>query len=142
MLSPFLGWLAGVSAPPGPSTWAGGALVLLATAGASVATAAREAKEAREARALVKHKSLRNVGDDAQHDADVAADPAAAGTLVAPAWKQQQRRCSSSDGSLGGDDVVLDVDAGMRGDERAALLASGASGSSSGAGHVELQGAG
>jgi hypothetical protein len=45
LLGPLLGWLCGVAEPPGRFTIAGGAIVLAATLGATLATAQRQARE-------------------------------------------------------------------------------------------------
>lgn len=62
LLGPAIGWAVGISAAPGLFTWIGGSIVLLATLGATLATAKRERQEeqaAAEDRRLLKHKSLR-----------------------------------------------------------------------------------
>lgn len=59
-LGSLLGWLAGVSAAPGPFTWLGGAIILAATAWATVAQARRQrAEQEGQRRQAVKHKSMR-----------------------------------------------------------------------------------
>jgi len=65
VLGPALGWAAGVAAAPGLFTWVGGSVVLLATLGATLATARRQQQEeAEEAeRRLLKNKSMRLVSD-------------------------------------------------------------------------------
>eukprot|EP00879_Flechtneria_rotunda_P014854 GHRR01015519.1.p2 GENE.GHRR01015519.1~~GHRR01015519.1.p2 ORF type:complete len:159 (+),score=47.53 GHRR01015519.1:1384-1860(+) len=60
VIGPFLGWLAGVAAAPGTFTWIGGGIVLLATAGAIVATAKRQQAEA----GMVKHKFMQLLTQD------------------------------------------------------------------------------
>ena len=64
VLGPALGWALGVAAAPGLFTWIGGSIVLLATLGATLATARRQQQEeaaAAEAngRLLLKNKSMR-----------------------------------------------------------------------------------
>lgn len=69
VLGPALGWAAGVAAAPGLFTWIGGTVVLLATLGATLATARRQQQE-QEAEAeaadrrLLKNKSMRLVSSD------------------------------------------------------------------------------
>jgi len=60
IIAPLLGWLMGLEKAPGLFTWVGGAVVLLATVWASVATHRRESNE-RQVMHLVKHKSLRKM---------------------------------------------------------------------------------
>lgn len=45
VVGPLIGWAVGVSLPPGIYTWIGGAIVLLAAVGATVATARRQEQE-------------------------------------------------------------------------------------------------
>ena len=65
VLGPALGWALGVAAAPGLFTWIGGSVVLLATVGATLATAQRQKQEESaaaaeaEERRMLKHKSLR-----------------------------------------------------------------------------------
>jgi hypothetical protein len=63
VLGPALGWAVGVAAAPGLFTWIGGSIVLLATLGATLATAKRQQQEEAAAEAedrqMLKHKSMR-----------------------------------------------------------------------------------
>jgi hypothetical protein len=63
VLGPALGWACGVAAAPGLFTWIGGSIVLLATLGATLATAKRQQQEEAAAesedRLMLKHKSMR-----------------------------------------------------------------------------------
>lgn len=78
VLGPALGWALGVAAAPGLFTWIGGSIVLLATLGATLATARRQQQEeaaAAEAdsRLLLKKKSMRLPSSSADDDAGYAA---------------------------------------------------------------------
>lgn len=60
VLGPLLGFAFGVAAAPGMFTWIGGSVVLLATLGATLATAKRQQQEEEaESRRVLKHKSMR-----------------------------------------------------------------------------------
>lgn len=65
VLGPALGWAVGVAAAPGLFTWIGGSVVLLATIGATLATAKRQQQEEAaaaadaEERRMLKNKSMR-----------------------------------------------------------------------------------
>ncbi len=48
VIAPFIGWALGVAAPPGPWTYAGGAVICAATAVVTYATAKREGEEQRQ----------------------------------------------------------------------------------------------
>lgn len=50
IVGPLIGWAVGVALPPGMYTWIGGGVVLVAAAGATVATAKRQEQEAAQAK--------------------------------------------------------------------------------------------
>lgn len=100
VVGPLIGWATGVAAAPGIFTWIGGVIVMVATAGATVATALRQKKEER----LVKNKSMRlplqgnfdEQGQGLAHHID--SSPAAAPAGV-PAGPHGYHQISSSDHS-------------------------------------------
>lgn len=109
MLGPALGWALGVAAAPGLFTWIGGSIVLLATLGATLATARRQQQEEAAAveadsRLLLKNKSLRlpsSSADDASY--------AAAAAEAAPARSRQGSQVDggSSSAREGDMDVIV-----------------------------------
>lgn len=63
LLGSVMGWFAGVTAAPGPLTFAGGALVLVAAVLVTAATARREQREERRREAALAVQQLMEVGD-------------------------------------------------------------------------------
>lgn len=139
VLGPALGWAAGVAAPPGLFTWVGGSVVLLATLGATLATARRQQQEeAEEAeRRLLKNKSMGLASDAGDGNSTSGSSYAALAAAEDAAGSSAERQLEStavdvagggqgafghsggaSRGSEGGDmDVIVS--------ERAQLLPSG-----------------
>lgn len=98
VLGPLLGWITGVSPAPGLFTWVGGSIVLLATIGATLATAQRQQQEER-------HAEMEAVA--------AAAGSAGAGerqpltTQLAPLGRQQPTTHSGKRGGAGPSYIAL-----------------------------------
>eukprot|EP00882_Tetradesmus_deserticola_P022745 GHRQ01024691.1.p1 GENE.GHRQ01024691.1~~GHRQ01024691.1.p1 ORF type:complete len:425 (+),score=136.30 GHRQ01024691.1:465-1739(+) len=98
VVGPFLGWATGVSPAPGLYTYIGGSIMMVATIGATVASALRQQQEER----LVKSKSLHMAVDvdgslKAGDNGVAGAAAGGADTLFGPASYQ---RCSNEEQQL------------------------------------------